>query len=172
MKMLVLDFDKLEGVDTAAIDCSYPHHPANRGVARLMEEASMAVICRRCELEACIKACPREALEKNDVGQLVRHNLRCIGCFSCVTACPFGTLHTAGLAYFQPGCDLCVRRGAPQVPTCVQALKGPALAMEEIAAPNEKEGLFVVDGRMGKFAVRCRAWTKAESTIGKEGQRK
>ncbi|HHN46357.1 MAG TPA: hypothetical protein ENN09_02845, partial [Planctomycetes bacterium] len=171
MKMLVVDFDKLEGMDTAAIKCSYPFHPENRGVARLMEEASMAVVCRRCEQESCVAACPREALEKDEKGFLVRHNLRCIGCLSCVSACPFGTLHAGGLAYFAPGCDLCFARGIA-TPTCVESSGGKGVSVEEIEGSDEKNGLFVVDTRIGKLAVRSRAWTKLESAVKKEGQRK
>lgn len=171
MKMLVVNFDKLEEMDTGAIDCSYPFHPENRGVARLMEEASMVVVCRRCELESCVTACPREALEKDENGFLVRHNLRCIGCLSCVTACPFGTLHSGGLAYFAPGCDLCFARGLT-TPTCVESCESKGISVEDIEGPDEKEGLFVVDTRIGKLAVRSKAWTKLESVAKKEGQRK
>lgn len=160
MKMLVLDFDKLMDVDTQSIDCSYPFHPTNPGVAYLMEMASMAVVCRRCEQEACVNACPVEAIEKDESGFLVRHNLRCIGCQSCVAACPFGTLHSGGLIYMNAYCDLCTVRGL-ETPTCVGACPD-ALQVEDIEGPNEDEGLFVVDIPAGRFAVRCAAWKKVE----------
>lgn len=160
MKMLVLDFDRLMDIDTRSIECSYPFHPTNPGVAYLMEMASMAVICRRCEQEACVAACPVEALEKNEDGVLVRHNLRCIGCLSCVSACPFGTLHPGGLIYMNAGCDLCFVRGL-DLPTCAAACP-EALTVEEVSGPDEGKGLFLVDIPAGRFAVRCAAWKKVE----------
>ena len=46
--------------------------------------------CNHCETPACMAKCPTGALSKNEDGAVVRDAEACIGCSSCVNACPYG----------------------------------------------------------------------------------
>lgn len=81
-------------------------------------EHSSAVTCKHCLDAPCVKSCPVEALHyDNDTIQL--DSTRCIGCKSCLVACPFGAIDIIvtpdekGL--LAQKCDLCqsVERAQP-----------------------------------------------------------
>ena len=47
------------------------------------------LLCMHCQEPACAAACPVGALEKTDLGPVVYHSGKCIGCRYCMLACPF-----------------------------------------------------------------------------------
>ena len=98
-KRIVIDLDVLRKEPDASVRCVYFYHPQNDGVATLREIAAFEHYCRKCELASCVEACPRSALERDERGVIVRHNLRCTGCMSCARACPFGTILEAALRF-------------------------------------------------------------------------
>lgn len=54
-----------------------------------LDSISAPVMCHQCENAPCVGACPVGALTMGE--QVVQANsARCIGCQSCVSACPFG----------------------------------------------------------------------------------
>nr|WP_051124167.1 4Fe-4S dicluster domain-containing protein [Dickeya sp. DW 0440] len=90
-------------------------------------EQHTAVTCRHCEDAPCASVCPTRALVKKQGGvQLLAE--KCIGCKTCVLACPFGAISVETAA--QSGtaahkCDLCLDR--PQGQACVEACPTKAL---------------------------------------------
>ena len=166
-KRVVIDLDKWRADPDQEVKCVYFYHPDNDGVATLREIAAFEVLCRQCELASCVEACPREALEKNEQGIVVRHNLRCVGCMSCSRACPFGTILEQALRFHYGGCDYCESLGGDAVPGCVEACETGALEYREVA-PDE-EGVFLVGERM---AVKARRWEKTETPVERAGARK
>ena len=134
---LIIDLAKTDVHQTRHIQCSYKHHPANKGFDALLEMVRFALICRRCESAPCVQACPRGALEKVPVGAsqrtdpfwegehkgtlLKRANMLCTGCGTCALACPFGTIYTDLVLFPSSVCDVCRDRLAPgEKPLCVQ----------------------------------------------------
>ena len=123
---LIIDLAKADLQETLHIQCSYKHHPANRGFDALLEMIRFALICRRCESAPCVKACPQGALEKvpsaaHDADVLKRANMLCTGCGTCAIACPFGTIYTDLIPFPSSVCDVCRDRLAPgEKPLCVQ----------------------------------------------------
>ncbi len=71
-----------------------------------LEGYSIPSICFQCQDPDCLKACPEEAIFKNERGIIVVHAGKCSGCSECVTACPFGMIeqYASGKAF---KCDLC-----------------------------------------------------------------
>jgi len=163
-KRVVIDLDKLREEPGGGIPCEYLYHPDNDGVATLRELAAFEVFCRRCELACCVEACGRDALERNDDGVLMRHNLRCVGCMSCSRACPFGTILEQALRWHHGSCDFCEPRGAA-TPGCVEGCSTGALEHREVS-PGE-EGVFLVGARM---AVKATKWVKTEAPKGAGGK--
>lgn len=83
-------------------------------------EHSSAVTCKHCLNAPCVQSCPVNALHyDNAVIQL--DSARCIGCKSCLVACPFGAIdlvvsgHEKGVAAQK--CDLC--HSSENGPACV-----------------------------------------------------
>ncbi len=122
---LIIDLAKSSLQEDSGVQCSYKHHPENKGFDSLLEMIRFALICRRCEAAPCINACPQGALEKvpserHDAGILKRANMLCTGCGTCAIACPFGTIYTDLIPFPSSVCDVCKGRLAPgEKPLCV-----------------------------------------------------
>ncbi len=153
MKKLIIDLDLYAEHKDRDFGCSYFYHSDNKGVRSLLELATYAIICRKCELEPCVAACPNEALEKNDDKILVRYNMRCTSCKSCSHACPFGTIYTEMMTYLMPRCDLCLDRLTEgEEPACLKGSPEGVL----------KYGDFKEDEKSGIYAVAKNILVKAE----------
>lgn len=161
-KRVVVNLDAWRREPEQGARCVYLYHPDNDGVASLREIAAFEDFCRRCELACCVESCPRAALEKDERGIVRRHNLRCVGCMSCVRACPFGTILEEALRFRAGGCDFCdsliAAEGAGTVPGCVASCAGGALEYREVAAGEEN---VVLVGE--KLAVAGKVWDKADT---------
>lgn len=76
-------------------------------------ELRSAVTCRHCEDAPCASVCPTQALVRKDNSiQLLKD--KCIGCKTCVLACPFGAMsmvaEPTNPASLARKCDLCIGR--------------------------------------------------------------
>ncbi len=113
------------------VQCSYFYHPDNNGIVSVAELATYALVCRRCEQPHCVSACPVQALEREEKGNLlVRHNMRCVGCGSCSHACPYGTIYPENVPMLVHVCDFCLdRRGERDEPACIASCPHGALAL-------------------------------------------
>ncbi|MFC3393846.1 formate-dependent uric acid utilization protein AegA [Brenneria rubrifaciens] len=92
------------------------------------QELHSAVTCRHCEDAPCASVCPTQALvRKDDSIQIIKE--KCIGCKTCVLACPFGAISIVANATTHVvtahKCDLCA--GRPQGQACVEACPTQAL---------------------------------------------
>jgi len=154
---LIIDLAKADLQETLHIQCSYKHHPANKGFDALLEMIRFALICRRCESAPCIKACPRGALEKvpsqtDDAGVLKRANMLCTGCGTCAIACPFGTIYTDLIPFASSICDVCRGRLGPGCkPLCVETCADGSVAYEDIEPGADLVEVF--DGIVAKVAA-------------------
>ena len=114
------------------------------------ENICVPVGCRHCEDAPCAAVCPNGAIQRTDSGVLVDEG-RCVGCKTCLAACPFGAMEMTmiwkeGLpvlrrvvdplnqdsyieepALLASKCDLCHER--PQGPACVEACPKDAITL-------------------------------------------
>ena len=153
---LVIDLDRCLDCRECTASCSYPFHYPNNGIACLRELAAKELACRRCETHPCVLACPSEAVEAGEDGELKRYNMRCTGCLSCSVACPFGTLIPAALEFRDSFCDFCATRGDGE-PECARTCPEGAVFMAELT-PGET-GVHLVGDHL---AVRSTVWQKIE----------
>lgn len=95
-----------------------------------------AVTCHHCESAPCARSCPNGAISRiSDAVQVNQE--KCIGCKSCVVACPFGTmqvlvtpLDNGQVKASAHKCDLCVDRCEPGAgPACVANCPADALQL-------------------------------------------
>jgi len=158
-RRLVLDLEHCQecGECTARCDYLYRARPEDHGLLALREEATFLIVCRRCEHASCALACPTGALERRPDGVMIRHNLRCVSCRSCVAACPFGTILPDLVPFYVVPCDRCAERANGGPPSCADTCSHGALTWREAA--DDEPGLHVLAGRI---AVRARRWRKRE----------
>ena len=90
--------------------------------------------CMHCLEPACVAACPNGAMYRDEERGLVLHDSgRCIGCNSCVWACPYGAVSIScetGKAQKCTGCT--ERREQGLEPACVAACPVKALRFGRI----------------------------------------
>ncbi|MDF0534992.1 formate-dependent uric acid utilization protein AegA [Shewanella sp. A32] len=117
-------------------DSFNPRIKVVRGESRIS-----AAVCRHCEDAPCANACPVRAITRDHNSVQLQQD-KCIGCKSCVLACPFGAInmvyesadHNEAKAYAHK-CDLCHEN--EQGPACVQACPTKALQfLDESALIN------------------------------------
>lgn len=102
-----------------------------------LEHKHTAVLCRHCEDAPCANVCPNHAIEKRDNSiQVIQE--KCIGCKTCVVACPFGAMEVItqpaptetlpeGVIANAHKCDLCA--GVADAPSCVASCPSNALKL-------------------------------------------
>lgn len=163
MKKLFIDVPALidSGVEAGTIDCEYGYHRNNEGVSSLMEVVEFAAYCRQCPEAFCVLSCPKEALERQETGVIKRYNMRCVGCKSCVLACPFGTIFPEVINYLSSKCDYCLNQlndNPEHVPACVKTAPANTFQMKEVEEQPEHYVFFVGD----HLAVKSPSWRQKE----------
>lgn len=94
------------------------------------KQLSLAVNCRHCADPKCVESCISGAMQKNPItGVVTSDPEKCVGCRTCVSACPFGAVRIETVAL---KCDLCGDgHGEPGEPSCVKACPNRALIYVE-----------------------------------------
>ena len=104
---------------------------------------SAPIQCHHCENPACAVICPVNAITQQNNAVVVNAD-KCIGCKSCIIACPFGAVDLA--PEYKDGqpekliahkCDICAERKAG--PACVETC--PASAFVVVKPSELKESL-------------------------------
>ena len=76
-------------------------------------------LCRHCDEPPCIEACPDEAIVKREDGIVVLHENRCVGCQTCIAACPYDAIEFDVRGNVARKCNLCHHRlDAGLLPAC------------------------------------------------------
>lgn len=127
-KRLVVDLDYCIGCKSCVSACQ----SAFKGETRILTsdvpagKAYLPLACRHCEDALCLKSCPKDAITKDPVTGIVkRSSFRCVGCMSCIYACPFGVLDSVLLRHLSEKCDLC--KDNETGPRCVSSCPTGAL---------------------------------------------
>ena len=117
MKLLHIYPQKCIGCRTCEMTCAFSHPVEGQpGTSRIRIASdpqgrpgfSKMTICLQCEDAGCVAACPANALWRDPATGAIYHKTdRCIGCQSCVLACPFGNMHWEEATNHPVKCDLC-----------------------------------------------------------------
>lgn len=167
LKKLLIDVPALidSGVTADKIQCEYMFHRDNKGTFSLLEVAQFTAYCRKCTEAFCIIACPKEALEHQENGTIKRLNMRCVGCKSCILACPFGTIFPEVINYVSSKCDFCLNQLKEQpdyIPACVKSAPENTLIMKEIKEEDPKEHIYFYGDHL---AVKNPSWLRKEDRV-------
>ncbi|MFA6549302.1 MAG: 4Fe-4S dicluster domain-containing protein [Candidatus Margulisiibacteriota bacterium] len=133
-KRVYINLDLCCGCKSCASACAYGHHlQSNLGHAKIKDAAELPLHCFHCDQPACAAACPNDAMQKMEDGTVLRSHFKCVGCRSCLVACPFGVIQSDLSKHVIPKCDLCADRVAENnLPRCVAACTSGALSFEEV----------------------------------------
>lgn len=90
---------------------------------------SLAVQCRHCVEPWCVYACLTGAMSRDgESGVVSLEQGRCVGCWTCVLACPYGAIIPDLARRMVAKCDLCPHL---LVPACVALCPNGALLWVE-----------------------------------------
>ncbi|HKJ69736.1 MAG TPA: 4Fe-4S dicluster domain-containing protein [bacterium] len=167
MKKLFIDIPSLteSGVPVEEIECEYLFHRKNQGQFSLLEVAEFASYCRQCEQAFCVTACPKDALERLDSGTIKRYNMRCVGCKSCVLACPFGTIFPEVINYVTNRCDYCLnqlREDPEYIPACVETAPNGSFRMVEMDQEDPENHIYFSGDHL---AIKSPSWRHKEDRV-------
>jgi Fe-S-cluster-containing dehydrogenase component len=167
MKKLLIDIPALlaSGVKADKIECEYLFHRNNDGPFSLLEIAEFASYCRQCKDAFCVNACPKEALERTKTGIIKRYNMRCVGCKSCILACPFGCIFPEVINYITSKCDFCLNqlKNNPEYqPACVKTAPKGTFTMQDIEVEDVKKHIYFSGDHL---AIKSESWLKKEGKI-------
>ncbi|MCD8199983.1 MAG: 4Fe-4S dicluster domain-containing protein [Coriobacteriaceae bacterium] len=157
-KFVIADPRKCVGCRACMAACLVKHYvPGDVPIARLnvvrAGDRTAPIVCHHCENAPCAASCPTGALyiDGDRVGVRIQ---RCIGCRSCVVACPYGAVNvverydSAAVGDLTVGaspkaavikCDRCYDRELG--PCCVEACTSLAIRLvdqDEIEASQKK----------------------------------
>ncbi|AZT22593.1 TPA: 4Fe-4S dicluster domain-containing protein [Salmonella enterica] len=144
-RFIMADASACIGCRTCEVACVVSHQEQQNSAAvttadfvpriRVIKEDSFttATVCHQCEDAPCANVCPVQAIRR-DRGHIFVTPSRCIGCKSCMLACPFGAMTVVASASGAQAikCDLCWHREAG--PACVEAC--PTLALQCVDATH------------------------------------
>ncbi len=90
---------------------------------------SIAINCRHCDEPRCAWSCVSGALSKNPVTGVVEYQAnKCIGCWTCIVACPYGVITRDVSRSKIAKCDMCPDR---QIPACIAVCPNRSLVLAE-----------------------------------------
>ncbi|MCX8204772.1 MAG: 4Fe-4S dicluster domain-containing protein [Candidatus Nezhaarchaeota archaeon] len=126
---LVFDPDRCTGCRNCEAACSLKHYgEANYSksfIRHVFDPAVgtfQAILCLHCEEPICAASCISKAIEKDEAGIVRINTVKCVGCRSCVYACPLSAPFFDEFLRASVKCDLC--NGDPE---CVKFCSSGAL---------------------------------------------
>jgi Fe-S-cluster-containing hydrogenase components 2 len=134
-RFIMADAAKCIGCRTCEAACAVVHQDSDAVSAATFcprirvvkgDAYTTAVGCHQCEDAPCANVCPTRAIHRH-AGAWWVEQARCIGCKSCVVACPFGAMQVRLVDNRARAlkCDLCAHREGG--PACVEACPTRAL---------------------------------------------
>lgn len=127
-----------------------------------------AYVCWHCDDPTCAEVCPADAIKKGEDG-VVHSSLkpRCIACWNCVLACPFGIPKKVPEYEQMMKCDMCYdRTSVDKKPMCATVCPSGALTfttMEEIQ--RTRRGIPVNSWKFGEEEVRTKVYVMVPREI-------
>jgi len=123
--------DLCTGCQACELVCSLSHEgTSSPGLSRIQVKkwgeiaVNMPIVCQHCTEAPCIAICPTRARKRIPETQAVITDSHwCVGCKSCIYACPFGAPVIHPVSHKTMTCDLCDGK-----PLCVDACTVGALS--------------------------------------------
>jgi len=153
MKRLVVDLQRCSGCKRCELACALEHSSSKeyldvfkskdglkpRIFVESIGDRPVPVVCRHCADPLCVSACMAGCMQKDIQSGVVNnqgYEQKCVGCWMCIMACPFGVILTSSIdskasdCTFPQAikCDFCPNKATP---ACVEACPNEVLTVEE-----------------------------------------
>ncbi len=147
-KVIVVDHEKCTGCRLCEVVCSVFHtgssNPARSRIKIVKWEDSgtyLPTTCMNCEKPFCVEVCPTKACHKEaDQQRVVIDKDKCIGCKTCIVACPFGAPLFDNVERVSIKCDYC--DGDPQCVNFCQTKAVDYVDADRINANKKRDVSF------------------------------
>jgi carbon-monoxide dehydrogenase iron sulfur subunit len=125
-KVLVIDPEKCTGCRKCEMVCSVFHYGTSdpsRSLIKVLKWEHIGfylpVTCMSCEKPFCTEVCPAKACRIDpETYKVIIDKTKCIGCKTCILACPFGVPFFDEIEHVSVKCDFC--GGDPQCVSCCE----------------------------------------------------
>jgi Fe-S-cluster-containing dehydrogenase component/formate-dependent nitrite reductase membrane component NrfD len=108
--------------------------------------------CNHCDAAPCVDICPTQALYYRNDRIVDFDNSRCIGCQSCMQACPYDALYIDPTTSTAAKCNFCAHRIELKLePACVVVCPTRAISAGDLDDPQSNVGTMIATQ---KVAVR------------------
>lgn len=95
--------------------------------------------CNHCENAPCVAVCPTKALFTREDGIVDFDRDRCIGCKSCMQACPYDAIYIDPDTHTAAKCNFCAHRIDQQLqPACVAVCPEEAIIFGDLDDPTTR----------------------------------
>lgn len=102
--------------------------------------------CNHCDDAPCIEICPTNALFRRSDGIVDFDNRRCIGCKSCMQACPYDALYIDPNSNTAAKCNFCAHRVEQNLePACVIVCPTQAILAGDLDDSSSKTGAVIAN---------------------------
>ncbi|RKZ14964.1 hypothetical protein DRQ17_07030 [bacterium] len=144
--MILAEIDKCVGCRSCEVACA-EKHLGDVDLSKAGEEAllyarrmhvgiamggtkPMPIQCRHCEDPTCLFACITGAMHRDpNTGMVLVDEEKCVGCWTCLKMCSFGTIMVDPINHRVLKCDKCYME---RPPACVEACPNDVLIVEEV----------------------------------------
>ena len=100
--------------------------------------------CNHCSDAPCVEICPVEALHTREDGIVDFDNNRCIGCKSCMQACPYDALYIDPDSNTAAKCNYCAHRiEVGRAPACVDVCPEHAIIAGDMDNPDTEISMLL-----------------------------
>jgi len=151
----VIDQDRCIGCHACTVACKEEHNvPIGvfRTWVKYIEKGSFpdtsrhfgVLRCNHCDNAPCIEICPTTALFRRPDGIVDFDASRCIGCKSCMQACPYDALYIDPETNTAAKCNFCAHRIELNLePSCVIVCPTQAIIAGDLDDPSSKASRIV-----------------------------
>jgi Fe-S-cluster-containing dehydrogenase component/formate-dependent nitrite reductase membrane component NrfD len=151
----VIDHDRCIGCHACTVACKEEHDVPigvfrtwvkyiEKGVFPASSRHFGVMRCNHCDNAPCIEICPTTALFRRDDGIVDFDSSRCIGCKSCMQACPYDALYIDPRSHTAAKCNFCAHRVERSLePACVIVCPTQAIMTGDLDDPASKVSRIV-----------------------------
>jgi len=137
---------QLNSLGIKDVRCLRPGEPLQRISPVFSRGTPWAWKCQHCSQAPCVEACISGSIRRKEDGKGIEYRPEtCVGCGSCLLACPFSIPTLEGKGGRMSKCNLCPEE---QIPPCVKSCQSQALVFQEIAK-------FSLEKKKG-YVIHCR----------------
>ena len=159
----VIDQSKCVGCHACSLACKAEHEvPLGnyRTWVKVIEKGSfpntkksfLVQRCNHCQDAPCVEICPTKALYKRSDGIVDFNKDACIGCKSCLNACPYEAIYIDNASGTAAKCNFCAHRTDHGVqPACVVVCPVQAIISGDLEDPTSQ-----ISGLVGRGNVQVR----------------